>query len=162
MMMTLEEKIEVIKAYAEDKPVEVYVKSINQWINKSENRWDFEEGIYRIKPNETTKFKVGDKVVLKEAEGVANPAMVTLTKLQDGEAEMDGFWRQPISELNAKYISVNNVLWYFEIYDYVTKTWKLIPDRRFPIEEADNKFASNHDTVGWRPMYALGFALKEE
>lgn len=159
--MTLEEKIEVIKAYAEGKAVEVYDKYSNEWFAKEHNAWDFDVYKYRIKPDETTKFKVGDKLVDKGADGEENPIRFELTSIVDGIVKLDDCWDCSLEELYERYISVEDVLWYFEIYDYGNKTWRLLTDRRFTIREANDLFASSHDTSKWRPMYSLGFALKD-
>lgn len=68
--MTLEEKIGVIKAYAEGKAVEVYDEDSDEGLAKQHDIWDFEYSQYRIKPEATTKFKVGDRLVYKSNEGI--------------------------------------------------------------------------------------------
>jgi len=53
--MTLEEKIEIIKAFSEGKPVEGCNKEVGLWEDKVYDIWDFDDCKYRIKP-ETTHF----------------------------------------------------------------------------------------------------------
>ena len=48
--MKLEEKIELLTAYAKDKKlVEVYDENTDSWMIKVFDIWDFEGGKYRIK-----------------------------------------------------------------------------------------------------------------
>ncbi|WXG60595.1 hypothetical protein VB002_02975 [Campylobacter concisus] len=160
--MTLKEKIEVIRAYAEGKPVEVYVKSINQWINKSENRWDFEEGKYRIKPNEATKFKVGDRLVYKSDEDYTGGILVfEVTRVTKKSCILDGSMEKTHKFMKEEFIDERDVLWYFEFYDYSTKKYSMHPTR-MTMNEMDKEFGAHHDTLSWQPMYHLGFRLKED
>lgn len=160
-MNTTSEMIEIIKAYDAGMPIqyrETNGKAEEDWEDKNTYTFNFTKYTYRIKPS--SKFKVGDKVILKEAEGVANPLISEITQMNNEKAMLYDCWEYSLQELHTNYVNIEDVLWYFEIYDYVTKTWKLIADRRFTIKEADEEFASSHDTTKWRPMYALGFALK--
>lgn len=159
--MTTEEKIEVIKAFSEGKPVEIYTAS-GEWETKVIDAWDFKKCIYRVKPEEPApKFKVGDKVVLISNEGKACPPISSLTKLYDDTVYLSYYGKCSLQELHTYYINIEGVLWYFEIYDCVTKTWRLITSSRFTIKEADKEFASSLHITKWRPVYALGFALNE-
>lgn len=59
--MKLEEKIELLTAYAKDKKlVEVYDENTDSWMIKVFDIWDFENGKYRIKSKIEPKFKAGD------------------------------------------------------------------------------------------------------
>nr|DAR16494.1 MAG TPA: CarD protein [Caudoviricetes sp.] len=159
-MMTLEEKLEVIKAYAEGKPIEVYVKSINQWINKSENRWDFEEGKYRIKPNEATKFKVGDRLVYKSNEGIEGIEVYEVTEATQEYYRLDDKVNKTPEYVEEEFINERDALWCFNIYDYVSKRYSICLYRK-TIPEMDEEFGAYHDTLSWKPIYGLGFKLKE-
>ncbi|QPH88712.1 hypothetical protein [Campylobacter concisus] len=162
MRMTTEGKMEVIKAFSEGKPVEIYTIH-GWWETKVNDVWDFQKCIYRIKPEETApKFKVGDKIVLIRDEGKASPIINTLTEMCNDRVRLNSCSELSLRELCERYTSVENVLWYFETYDCTTKKWGLITAWRFTIKEADKEFASSHHITKWRPMYALGFALKEK
>lgn len=158
--MTLEEKIEVIKAYAEGKPIEFFSKFHNNWFDKIHDIWYFEEGEYRIKPEAAAKFKAGDVLLAKKDEHQANPTRFEVTDIKLGHYCFKDHLGAPIIDVDKNYINERDVLWYFESYDYDTKTWELIANRRFTTKEADEEFASCCDTTKWRPMYALGFCTK--
>lgn len=159
--MTLEEKIEVIRAYAEGKAVEVYDKYSDEWFAKEHNAWDFDVYNYRIKPEETTKFKVGDTLVSIGAAETLNPIRCKVTEITDNSYKFDCISLRPIEEADKNFISEWDVLWYFEIYDYVSKKFSMHPSR-LTIPEMDNAFGANHDTLSWKPIYNLGFKLKED
>nr|DAO57086.1 MAG TPA: hypothetical protein [Caudoviricetes sp.] len=161
-MNTTTEMIEIIKAYDAGMPIQymdVNGKAEEDWKDRDTYSFNFSRYTYRIKPN--SKFKVGDKVILKEAEGVANSLILKITQMNNEIAMLDDCWERSIQELHADYINIEDALWYFETYDYSTKKWKLITSSRFTIKEADDLFGSSHNTSKWRPMYSLGFALNE-
>lgn len=158
--MTLEEKIEVIKAYAEGKAVEVYDKYSNEWFAKGHNAWDFDVYLYRIKPDETTKFAVGDNLVLIIAEGEVCPTRYKVIGVSDNYYEFDCTSPYSIKEADEDFINERDVLWYFEIYDYATKKYSMHPTR-MTIPEMDKEFGANHDTLSWKPIYPFGFKLKD-
>ena len=160
--ITLEEKIEVIKAYAEGNPIEYFSKFHNNWFDKIHNIWDLEEGKYRIKPTKATaKFNVGDNLVFKMDENKVGPVIYKVIGVKENFYDFYNISSYTRNEAEQDFINVRDVLWYFEIYDYVTKTWKLLTYRRFTISEADSEFGVQHDTLSWKPMYNLGFKLKE-
>lgn len=158
--MTLEEKIEVIKAYAEGKPVEAYDTIFRRWFEKGTDTWNFDIEEYRIKSDETTKFAVGDVLVFKIAERELCPTRYKVIGVSDNYYEFDCTSPYSIKEADEDFINERDVLWYFEIYDYATKTYFLAPTRR-TMEQMDKEYASNHDTHKWSPVYNLGFKLKE-
>lgn len=159
-MMTLEEKLEVIRAYAEGKPIEVYNEDEDVWEAKIYDDWNFEEGKYRIKPEATAKFKVGDTLVSIGAAEVQNPIKYKIMGVQQDYYKFDCVSPRPVEEVDEKFINITEVLWYFEIYDYVSKKYAMHPTR-MTMNEMDEELASNHDTLSWKPIYALGFKLKE-
>lgn len=158
--MTLEEKIEVIRAYAEGKPIEYFSKFHNNWFDKIHNIWDLEEGKYRIKPDETTKFSVGDILVFKRSAGQPNPFRYEITEVTDGSYKFKHVSPSLIEEADENFINERDALWYFEIYDYATKKYSMHPTR-MTMNEMDEEFGANHDTLSWQPMYNLGFKLKD-
>ena len=160
-MNTLKEKIEILEAMERGEVIqfsETDGEVEEDWEDLKTSELDFELYTYRVKPN--SRLEVGNKIVLISDEG-ATPDVFELTRLDDGKAMVDGYIECSLKELYECYISVENVLWYFETYDYVTKKWKLITSSRFTIKEADGLFAISHNIAKWRPLYPLGFALKE-
>lgn len=157
--MTLEEKLEVIKAYAEDKAVEIYTIH-GWWEPKVEDVWDFNKCIYRVKPEATTKFKVGDIVVRECDEDWMMPDRRTVGVLRNGVCIFTDGSDMKIEDLDIHYVNERDVLWYFELYDYATKKYSIHPTR-MTIPEMDKEYASNHDTLKWVPMYNVGFKLKD-
>lgn len=160
-MMTLEEKLEVIKAYAEGKPIEYFSKFHNNWFDKIHNIWDLEEGKYRIKPTKaTTKFSVGDNLVFKMDENTSAPVIYKVTKVKENFYDFYNTSPYTRNEAEQDFINVRDVLWYFEIYDYATKKYSMRPTR-MTMAEIDEEFGAHHDTLSWKPMYNLGFKLKD-
>lgn len=157
--MTTEEKIEIIKAFSEGKPVEVWTIH-EEWETKRKDIWDFQHHIYRIKPEASTKFKVGDIVVRICDEDWMMPDRRTIERLKDGICLFADGSDIEIEDLERYYVNERDILWYFEFYDYATKKWSMHPTR-MTIPEMDKEYASNHDTLKWVPMYNLGFKLKE-
>ena len=158
--MTLKEKLEVIKAYAEGKTVEVYDEDSDEGLAKQHDIWDFEYSQYRIKPDETPKFKVGDKIVYKSDEGYATTEIYEVTKVTQEGYRLDDMIDRTPKYVEKDFINVRDVLWFFEMYDYATKKYYRHPTR-MTMAEMDEEFGANHDTLSWKPMYSLGFKLKE-
>lgn len=158
--ITLEEKIELITAYAEGKAVEVYDKDSDEWFAKEYDAWDFDGYNYRIKPDETTKFAVGDTLVFMRVAGEPNPFRYTITEVTDDSYKFKHISPISIEEVDKGFISEKDVLWFFEIYDYATKKYSMHPTR-MTMNEMDEEFGANHDTLSWQPMYNLGFKPKE-
>lgn len=160
--MTTEEKMELANTHARDsKLIENYVASKQKWIDKVSDTCAFEESVYKVKPQNRDKFNIGDKLVNKEAEGEENPIRFELTSIIDEAVKLDDCWDCSLKELYEQYIHIEDVLWYFEKYNCITKSWKLITFSRFTLSEADNLFTSSCNITKWRPMYALGFTLNE-
>ena len=159
--MTLKEKIEVIKAYAEGKIVEAYNEDNDRVLVKQHDVWDFEYDQYRIKPNDTFKFKVNDVLVYRGDADKPSPNLYTVMDIDNNDYTLNGdeFEKSP-AIIEKEYISKRDVLWYFEIYDYMSKKYIMNPTRA-TTAEMDKEFAANHDTLMWKPIYALGFKLKE-
>lgn len=81
--MKLEEKVELLTAYAKDKKlVEVYDENTDSWMIKVFDVWDFENGKYRIKSKIEPKFKAGNVLVCKTAENMLNPTRFLVMKLK--------------------------------------------------------------------------------
>lgn len=158
--ITLEEKIELITAYAEGKPVEAYDTIFRRWFEKGTDTWDFDREEYRIKLSEDTKFKVGDVLVFIGDVNTLDIDTYEIIEIKQGYYRFSDRSLRPVEEVEKEFINIKDVLWYFEIYDYATKRYSMHPVRR-TIPEMDEVFAANHDTLSWQPMYSLGFKLKE-
>ena len=151
--MTLEEKFELLKAYKEGKRVEVYDPASNKWCEKINDIWDFKYGQYRIKPSDTFKFKVNDVLVHKGDENKLSPSLYTVIDIDNTGYTLNGdeFEKSP-SVIEKEYISERDVLWYFEIYDYVTKKYYM-HSTRMTMAKMDEEFGTNHYTLSWQPIY---------
>ena len=159
--ITLEEKIEVIKAYSEGKVIEIYSKYSNKWLDKKFDIWDFDTEKYRIRLDHTFKFKVNDVLVYKGDADKSSPNLYTVMNIDNNGYTLNGdeFEKSP-SIIEKEYINKRDVLWYFEIYDHISKKYFIHPTR-MTIPEMDEEFEANHDTLSWQPIYTLGFKLKE-
>lgn len=160
--ITLEEKINIITAYTEGIPVELYDKDSDDWLIKRFDVWDFEKGIYRIKPEATatTKFKVGDILVCKSDEGFGVVDRYEVTEVGQEYYRLDDMVSKPCEAAELEFANIKDVLWFFETYDHISKRYSMHPTR-MTIPEMDEEFGANHDTLRWKPMYNLGFKLKE-
>lgn len=158
--ITLEEKIKLITAYAEGKPVEAYDTIFQRWFEKGTDTWDFDREEYRIRPNFTPKFKVGDVIVFIGGVNTTDFNTYEIIEVKQGCYWFNDISARPIEEMEKEFINVRDALWYFEIYDYATKKYSMLPTR-MTMNEMDEEFGANHDTLSWKPIYALGFKLKE-
>lgn len=158
--ITLEEKVKLITAYAEGKTIEIYNEYKDEWIYKLHDIWDFEEEIYRIEPEATTKFKVGDILVCKSDEGFGVVDRYEVTEVGQEYYRLDDMVSKPCEAAELEFANIKDVLWFFETYDHISKRYSMHPTR-MTIPEMDEEFGANHDTLRWKPMYNLGFKLKE-
>ena len=159
--MKLEEKIELLTAYAKDKKlVEVYDNNTQSWIHKVFDIWDFENGKFRIKYKLGPKFKAGDVLVCKTAKNMLNPTRFLVKKVYDDEYELESSTITDRETIEDMFVSEREVLWYYEVYDYIAKKYIMYPTRD-TMDEMDKEFGANNDTLDWIPMYTLGFRLKE-
>ena len=158
--ITLEEKVKLITAYAEGKPVEAYDTIFRRWFEKGTDTWDFDIEEYRIKPNEAAKFAVGDILVCKSDEGSEVVDRYEVTEVGQEYYGLDDMVSKPREATEQEFINERDVLWYFEIYDYVSKKYSMHPTR-MTMNKMEEEFGANHDTLSWQPMYNLGFKLKE-
>ena len=158
-MMTIEEKIEVIRAFSEGKPVEI-CNNLGEWETKTKDVWDFRQCIYRIKPEASTKFSVGDTVVRKDDEDWMMPDRRTIERLNEDICCFADGSEIETEDLRRYYVNERDVLWYFEFYDHVSKKYSTHPTRA-TMDEMDEEFGAHYATNSWKPMYSLGFKLKE-
>ena len=159
--MTLEEKIKIITAFHNKEIVErLYeLDGEEKWQPVTFDVWNFDFAKYRIRPISEPKFKVGDKVIDKRNEGLESPSRYEVTSITDGVALLNNCWEVPLDELHKFYTFVDDVLWYFEVYDSSAQTWRMITDRRYSISGASKSFQYDLEHSTLRPLYALGFAL---
>lgn len=161
-MITLEEKIEVIKAYAEGKPIEFFSKFHNNWFDKIHDIWYFEEGEYRIKPEETAKFKAGDVLLAKKDEHQANPTRFEVTDIKLGHYCFKDHLGAPIIDVDKNYINERDVLWFFEGKTIYGDKWSILCDlSRQRIPNMEELYKRQSDAIVWQPIYSIGFKLKE-
>ena len=158
--ITLKEKIELITAYAEGKPVDAYDTIFQRWFEKGTDTWDFDREEYRIKPNSAPKFKVGDRLVYKSDEGSKDVERYEVTEATQEYYRLDDMINRTPEYVEKELINIKDVLWYFEVYDYATKKYFMHPNR-VTMSEMDEEFGANSGTLSWQPMYSLGFKLKE-
>lgn len=162
MMMTLEEKIKIITAYHNKETVERLYEydGVEVWQPVGLDAWNFELGQYCIKPNSAPKFKVGDRLVYKSDEGYEDIEVYEVTEATQEFYRLDDMVNKTPEYVEKEFINERDVLWCFNIYDYVSKRYSICLFRK-TIPEMDKEFAANHDTLMWKPIYALGFKLKE-
>ena len=162
MMMTLEEKIKIITAYHNKETVERLYEydGVEVWQPVGLDAWNFELGQYRIKPNSAPKFKVGDRLVYKSDEDYTDIEVYEVTEATQEFYRLDDMVNKTPEYVEKEFINERDVLWCFNIYDYVSKRYSICLFRK-TIPEMDKEFAANHDTLMWKPIYALGFKLKE-
>ena len=158
--ITLEEKVKLITAYAEGKIVDAYDTIFQRWFAKGTDTWDFDREEYRIRPNSAPKFKVGDRLVYKSGEGYEGIEVYEVTEATPEYYRLDDMVNKTPEYVEKEFINERDVLWCFNIYDYVSKRYSICLFRK-TMPEMDKELASNHDTLSWKPMYSLGFKLKE-
>lgn len=160
--ITLEEKIKLITAYAEGKPVEAYDTIFRRWFEKGTDTWDFDIEEYRIKPEETTKFKVGDVLLAKKDEHQANPTRFEVTDTKLRYYCFKDHLAAPIIDVDKNYINERDVLWYFEGKTIYGDKWSILCDlSRQRIPNMEELYKRQSDAIVWQPIYSIGFKLKE-
>lgn len=160
--MTTEEKIEIIKAFSEGKPIEVYNEDEDMWEAKIRDDWDFEEGKYRKEPEAAAKFKAGDVLLAKKDEHQASPTRFEVTDIKLGHYCFKDHLDTPIIDVDKNYIDERDVLWYFEVYDSHQGRWSIFDVGRLTIDEMTKEYAPYDDHIHkFRPFYTLGFSMRE-
>ena len=160
--MTLKEKLEVIRGYAEGKPIEVYNEDENVWEAKIYDDWNFEEGKYRIKPEAVAKFKAGDVLLAKEDEYQANPTRFEVSDIKQGCYCFKDYKDKPINDIDRDYINERDVLWFFEGKTIYGDKWSILCDfSRQRIPDMEELYKRQSDAIVWQPIYSMGFKLKE-
>ena len=161
--MTLEEKIEIIKAFSEGKPVEGCNKEVGLWEDKVYDIWDLDDCKYRIKPETTTKFKAGDVLLAKEDEYQSNPARFEVSDIKQGCYCFKDYMDKPINDIDRDYINERDVLWFFEGKTIYCDKWTILCDiSRQRIPNMEELYKRQPDAIVWQPIYSMGFKLKED
>ena len=114
-MLTLDEKIEILRAYANGETIEELVENcgMKYWRAVTQDNWYFELNQYRIKPNSEPKFKVGEFLVDKGEEGKANPEIYKCVRMADNWYYFDGGIERTKEFVHNNFIKFDDVLWFF-------------------------------------------------
>lgn len=158
--ITLEEKVKLITAYAEGKIVDTYDTIFQRWFAKGTDTWDFDREEYRIRPNSAPKFKVGDRLVYKSDEGSKDVERYEVTEATQEYYRLDDMINRTPEYVEKEFINIKDVLWYFELFDFISKEVHIYPTR-ITMSDINKELAPYHDALMWKPMYSFGFKLKE-
>lgn len=156
----LEEKIKLITAYAEGKIVDAYDPIFQRWFAKGTDTWDFDREEYRIRPNSAPKFKAGDRLVYKSDEGYEDIEVYEVTEATQEYYRLDDRVNKTPEYVEKAFINIKDALWYFEIFDFISREGHIYPTR-ITMSDINKELAPYHDALMWKPMYSLGFKLKE-
>jgi len=138
--MNTDEMIEVMRAYTRGEAIEVSDKGANDWSEIKYPLWDWNSFEYRVRPAKKVTI---DKNLNKHfiSKQLGNIAELIDTK---------------IFLYEGKYISVDDVLWYWEFK--MSDGWH-ISQTRMTRAQAQ---AFVGESVEIAPLYALGFRIKDE
>nr|DAE82668.1 MAG TPA: hypothetical protein [Caudoviricetes sp.] len=138
--MNTNEMIEVMQAYTKGEAIEVSVKGADDWSEIKCPLWDWNSFEYRVKPAKkvTLDKNLNKRFISKQLSNIAE-LIDTDIFIYEGE-----------------YISVDDVLWYWEFK--MSDGWH-ISQTRMTRAQAQ---AFVGQSVEIAPLYALGFRLKDE
>jgi hypothetical protein len=138
--MNTDKMIEVMQAYTKGEAIEVSVKGADDWSEIKCPLWDWNSFEYRVKPAKkvTLDKNLNKRFISKQLSNIAE-LIDTDIFIYEGE-----------------YISVDDVLWYWEFK--MSDGWH-ISQTRMTRDEAQ---AFVGESVEIAPLYALGFRLKDE
>lgn len=137
--MNTQEMIAVMQAYARGEAIEVSNKGANDWSEIKYPLWDWNNFEYRVKPAKKVTI---DKNLNKH---FISKQLSNIAELIDTE----------IFIYEGEYISVDDVLWYWEFK--MSDGWH-ISQMRMTRAQAQ---AFVGESVDIAPLYALGFRIKE-
>ena len=138
--MNTDEMIEVMRAYTRGEAIEVSDKGANDWSEIKYPLWDWNSFEYRVRPaKKVTIGKNLNKHFISKQLGNIAELIDTKIFLYEG-----------------KYISVDDVLWYWEFK--MSDGWH-ISQTRMTRAQAQ---AFVGESVEIAPLYALGFRIKDE
>ena len=137
--MNTDEMIEVMQAYTKGEAIEVSVKGADDWSEIKCPLWDWNSFEYRVKPAKkvTLDKNLNKRFISKQLSNIAE-LIDTDIFIYEGE-----------------YISVDDVLWYWEFK--MSDGWH-ISQTRMTRDEAQ---AFVGESVAIAPLYALGFRIKD-
>jgi hypothetical protein len=137
--MNTNEMIEVMQAYTKGEAIEVSVKGADDWSEIKCPLWDWNSFEYRVKPAKkvTLDKNLNKRFISKQLSNIAE-LIDTDIFIYEGE-----------------YISVDDVLWYWEFK--MSDGWH-ISQTRMTRDEAQ---AFVGESVAIAPLYALGFRIKD-
>lgn len=157
--MTLDEKIEILKAYSDGKTVEELVENcgMTYWRPVTQDNWYFELNQYRIKPNSEPKFKAGEFLVDKNEERKANPELYRCVRVDNNMYTFNNGIERTKEFVHNNFLRLDDVLWFFT---GVTKgnTRVLLRDIMYTRREAVEEYSGRVRDI--EPIYAMGFRLK--
>ena len=138
--MNTDEMIEVMQAYTQGEAIEVSDKGADDWSEIKHPLWDWANFEYRVKPAKkvTLDKNLNKRFVSKQLSNIAE-LIDTDIFIYEGE-----------------YISVDDVLWYWEFK--MSDGWH-ISQTRMTRAQAQ---AFVGESVEIAPLYALGFRLKDK
>ena len=139
--MNTDEMIAVMQDYARGETIEVSDKGADNWSEIKCPLWDWNSFEYRVKP--ITKKVAIDKNLNRH---FISEQLSNIRELIDTE----------IFIYEGEYISVDDVLWYWEFK--MSDGWH-ISQTRMTRAEAQAFVGENVDIA---PLYALGFRIKDE
>ena len=137
--MNTDEMIEVMQAHVRGEAIEVSDKGADDWSEIKYPLWDWANFEYRVKPAKkvTLDKNLNKRFVSKQLSNIAE-LIDTDIFIYEGE-----------------YISVDDVLWYWEFK--MSDGWH-ISQTRMTRDEAQ---AFVGESVAIAPLYALGFRIKD-
>ena len=137
--MNTNEMIEVMQAHARGEAIEVSDKGADDWSEIRHPLWDWANFEYRVKPAKkvTLDKNLNKRFISKQLSNIAE-LIDTDIFIYEGE-----------------YISVDDVLWYWEFK--MSDGWH-ISQTRMTRDEAQ---AFVGESVAIAPLYALGFRIKD-
>ena len=138
--MNTETMIEVMQAYTRGEAIEVSDKGAGDWSEIKYPLWDWNSFEYRVKP--ITKKVAIDKNLNRH---FISEQLSNIRELIDTE----------IFIYEGEYISVDDVLWYWEFK--MSDGWHISQTRMMRAQAQ----AFVGESVEIAPLYALGFRIKE-
>lgn len=113
------------------------------------------------------KYKKDDILINRifESESISTINLLIVREVKDGKyickSEKEPSIEIPIVEIEDEFVSVTEVYWYFEIYDFIKQRWSST-NTRMTMQEIAVEYGAYHDTLKWEPDLARGFRFKEK
>ena len=164
--MTTKEMIEVMQAYERGERIEN--RNHNEtdekdWRYTREPQWDWRFKEYRVALPLTTKFRVGNIVVRRNANQPLTRSdiyhIIERTSRFVLETDTELKIRVTIEELENDFVDADDVLWYWEYQD-VSGEWEMT-NARYAKSDLSNEVLGPNERETAIPLYALGFRLPQ-